>query len=95
MLSPEVFILAIMTGARVVLICISLITKDFEYFFRCFLAFQDSSVENSRFSSIPNFLIGLLFVVVAVVVVVVVVVAAVVVAAAAAAAAAVLEDTTF
>jgi hypothetical protein len=38
----EVLILAILTGVRwnlrVVLVCISLITKDFEYFFRCFLA---------------------------------------------------------
>ena len=40
--SPEVFILAILMGVkwnlRVVWICISLITKDFELFFRCFLA---------------------------------------------------------
>jgi hypothetical protein len=37
------------------LICISLMTKDFEYFFKCFSA----SVVNSLFSSIPYFLIGL------------------------------------
>ena len=39
-LSPEVLILTFLTGLRwnlrVVLICISLITKDFDYFFRCF-----------------------------------------------------------
>jgi hypothetical protein len=62
-LSPEVLILAILTGVRWnlrgVLICISLITKDFEHVFRCFSAIPDSSVVNSRFSSIPHFLIGL------------------------------------
>ena len=60
-LSPEVLILAILIGVRwnlrVILICISLITKDFEHFFRCFSAIRDSSVVNSRFSSIPHFLI--------------------------------------
>jgi hypothetical protein len=39
-LSPEVLILAILIGIkwnlRVILICISLITKGFEHFFRCF-----------------------------------------------------------
>ena len=39
------------------MICISLITKDFEYFFRCFSAIRDSSVVNAQFSSIPHFLI--------------------------------------
>ena len=62
-LSPEVLILAILIGVRwnlrVVLICISLITKDFEHFFRCFSAIRDSSIVNSWFSSIPHFLIGL------------------------------------
>ena len=43
----------------VVLICISLITKDFEHVFKCFSAIQDSSVVNSLFSSVPHFLIGL------------------------------------
>ena len=41
-LSPEVLILAILIGVRwnlrVFLNCISLITKDFEHFFRCFSA---------------------------------------------------------
>jgi hypothetical protein len=63
LLSPEFFILAILTGVmwnlRVVLICISLMTKDAEHFFRCFWAIQVSSVENSMFRSIPHFLIRL------------------------------------
>ena len=63
MLSPEVLILAILTGVRwnlrVILMCISLITKDFEHFFTCFSAIQDSSVVNLWFSSIPHVLIGL------------------------------------
>ena len=50
-LSPEFVILAILTGVRwnlgVVLICISLMTKDFEHFVKCFSAIQDSSVVNS------------------------------------------------
>jgi hypothetical protein len=58
-LSPEFLILAILTGVRwnlrVVLICISLMTKDAEHFFRCFSAFWYSSVENSLFSSVPHF----------------------------------------
>jgi hypothetical protein len=62
-LSHEVLILAILTGVRwnlrVVLICISLMMKDVEHFFRCFSAIRDSSVVNSWFSSIPHFLIGL------------------------------------
>jgi hypothetical protein len=44
---------------RVVLICISLKSKDIEHFFRCFSANQVSSVENSLFSSVPHFLTGL------------------------------------
>jgi hypothetical protein len=63
-LSPESFILAIRFGIgwnlRVVLICISLITKDFEYFFKCFSAIWDSSVVNSALFYTPFFLIGLL-----------------------------------
>jgi hypothetical protein len=50
LLSSEFLILAILTGmrwnVRVVLICISLMTKDIEHFFKCFSAFRYSSVEN-------------------------------------------------
>jgi hypothetical protein len=53
LLSPEFLILAILTGVRlnlkVALICISLMIKDVEHFFRCFSATQYSSVENSLF----------------------------------------------
>jgi hypothetical protein len=63
LLSPEFFILAILTGVRwnlrVVLICISLMINDAEHFFRCFSAIQYSSGENSLFSSEPHFLMGL------------------------------------
>jgi hypothetical protein len=59
LLSPEVFILAILTGVRWnlrdALICISLMIKDVEHCFRCFSAIQYSSVENSLFSSVPRF----------------------------------------
>jgi hypothetical protein len=59
LLSPEFLILAILTDVswnlRVVFICISLMTKDVEHFFRCFVAIQYSSVENSFFSSVPHF----------------------------------------
>jgi hypothetical protein len=58
-LSHEFFILAILTvvtwNLRVVLICISLMTKDVEHVFRCFSSIQYSSVENFLFSSIPHF----------------------------------------
>ena len=61
LLSPEFLILAILTGVRwnvrVVLICISLMVKDFEHFFRCFSAVWYSSIENSLFSSVPHLLI--------------------------------------
>jgi hypothetical protein len=61
--SPEILILAILTGVRwnlrVALICISLMIKDAEHFFRCFSAIQFSSGENSLFSSEPHFLKGL------------------------------------
>jgi len=63
LLSPEFLILAILTGVRwnlrVVLICISLMIKDAEHFFRCFSAIQYSTGENSLFSSEPHFLMGL------------------------------------
>jgi len=59
LLSPEFLIVAILTDVRwnlrVVLICFSLMTKDVEHFFRCFLAIQYSSVENSLFSFVPHF----------------------------------------
>ena len=44
---------------RVLLICISLMIKDVEHFFRCFSAIQYSSDENSLFSSEPHFLMQL------------------------------------
>jgi hypothetical protein len=63
LLSPEVLTLAILTGVRwnltVALICISLMTKDVEAFFRYFSAIRVPSVENSVFSSILHFKIGL------------------------------------
>jgi hypothetical protein len=66
MLSPEVFILAILSGIRwnlkVILICISLITKDFEHYCRWFSPTPDSSVVNSQFTSVPQFLIELFWV---------------------------------
>jgi hypothetical protein len=63
LLSPEFLILFILTGVRwnfrVILICISLMIKDAEHFFRCFSVIRYSSVENSLFSSEPHFLMGL------------------------------------
>jgi hypothetical protein len=59
LLSPEFLILVILTGVRwnirVVLICISLMTKGVEHFFRFFLTNPVYSVENSMFSSVPHF----------------------------------------
>jgi hypothetical protein len=59
LLSSEFFILVILTGGRwnlrVVLICISLMTKDVEHFVRCFSTIQVSSFENSLFSSVLHF----------------------------------------
>jgi hypothetical protein len=61
--SPEFFILAILTGVRwnlrVVLICISLMTKDVEHFFTYFSTIQYSLVVNPLFSSVPHFSIRL------------------------------------
>jgi hypothetical protein len=63
LLSAELLSLAIMTGMRynlrVLLMHISLMTKDVEHFFRCFSAIQYSSVENSLFSSVAHNLISL------------------------------------
>jgi hypothetical protein len=60
LLSLEFLILAILAGVwwnlGVVLICVSLMIKDVEhFFFRCFSAIRYSSVENSLFSSVPQF----------------------------------------
>jgi hypothetical protein len=63
LLSPEFFILAILTAVRwnlrIVLICISLIIKDFEQFVRCFSAIWYSSGEKSLFRSVAYLLIWL------------------------------------
>jgi hypothetical protein len=58
LLSPEFLILAVLAGVRwnlrVVLICISLMIKDVEHFFRCFSALLYSSVENSLFREVDQ-----------------------------------------
>jgi hypothetical protein len=63
LLSPEFLILDILSGVRwklrVVLICISLMTKYVEHFFKSFSATRCSSVENTLFSSVFFFLKGL------------------------------------
>jgi len=62
LLSPEFLNLAILTGVRwnlrVVLICISLMTKDVEHFFRYFSGIWYSSVENSLFSVVHQWYNG-------------------------------------
>jgi hypothetical protein len=64
LLSPEFFILAILTGVRwnlrVILICISLMIKDVEHFFKCFSAIRYSSGEKSLFSSVSHFFNGVI-----------------------------------
>ena len=59
LLSPEFLILAILTGVRyilrIVLIYISLMTKDVEHFIRCFSALWYSSFENSLLTLCPTF----------------------------------------
>ena len=60
LLSPEFLILAFLTGMRVILICISLMTQDVEHFFKCCSAIPYSSHENSLFSSVPHFKKGYL-----------------------------------
>ena len=58
LLSPNILCLAILTGVRwnlsAVLICISLMNKDVEHFFRCLSTIRVSSVENSLCSSVPH-----------------------------------------
>jgi hypothetical protein len=59
----EFLILATLMGIRwnlrVILIRMSLKNKNVEHFFKCFLAFCDSSLENSLFTPVPHFLFGL------------------------------------
>jgi hypothetical protein len=58
LLSPELLILAILTGVRwnlrVILIFISLMTKDVEHFFKCFSAIRDSLVEEFLVSTVST-----------------------------------------
>jgi len=65
LLSPEFLILAFLTGMKwnlsVILICISLMTKDDEHSFRRFSDIWDTSVENYFFSSLYHFLIDVSF----------------------------------
>ena len=62
-LSSVFLILVILVGVRwdlrVVLICISLMTKDVEHFLKCLSAILDSSVESSLLRSYSIFLTGL------------------------------------
>ena len=62
-LSSVFLILAILTherwNLRVILIYISLMTKDVEYFLKCLSAILDSSLERSLFRSVFLFFIGL------------------------------------
>jgi hypothetical protein len=64
LLSPEFFILVILTGVRwnlrVALICISLMIKMVKHFYKCFSALWYSSVENSLFSSVLHFFNGVI-----------------------------------
>jgi hypothetical protein len=59
LLSHEFFSLAILTGVswnlRDGLLCITLMIKDVEHFFKCSSALRYSLDENSLFSSAPNF----------------------------------------
>jgi hypothetical protein len=61
LISPEFLILAILTVVRwnlkFVLICIFLMIKDVEHFFKCYSAIRYCSVENSLCSSVPHIFI--------------------------------------
>jgi hypothetical protein len=59
-LSLVLLILGIRWNLTVILICISLVSKEVEHFFKCFSAMEDSCIENSLFSYVPHFLIELL-----------------------------------
>jgi hypothetical protein len=53
------YLSAVKWNLRVILICISLMTKGVEHFFKYISAIQESSVENFLFSFVPHSLIGL------------------------------------